>query len=93
MNFLKFKILSGREEQIQSSAQEVTTMLLNVDHIVSIKPIKISRPDHIIDGYWIRTSNNKKYRAVVIPPELEEMLEKPVSGKIKTISFEDNAIQ
>jgi len=93
MDFFKFKILNGKENQIQSSSQEVSTMLININHIVSIKPIKITRPDHIIDGYWIRTSNNKKYRAVLIPPELETMFQKPLQGQVKTISFDENAIQ
>lgn len=49
-------------------------MIFNLDHIISIKPIKIVLGDHIIDGYWMRTSNGKKYKATRIPEELFKII-------------------
>ncbi len=49
-------------------------MLVNPDHIVSIKPINIVLKQGILKGYWIRLSNGKKYRASSIPAILLEML-------------------
>ena len=46
-----------------------------LDHLVSVKPIKMMINDHLLDGYWIRTSNGKKYRAIEIPQELNQLLE------------------
>lgn len=49
-------------------------VLINTEHIVTIKPIRIMFQGHIIDGYWVRTSNGKKYKASRIPAELEKLL-------------------
>ena len=62
---------------------DVTPILINEDHLVSIKPIKMMINDHLLDGYWIRTSNGKKYRAIEIPQELKDLLE---TGEKKSLS-------
>ena len=54
---------------------EVVPMLINLNHLVSIKPIRIMANDELIDGYWVRISNGKKYRAIQIPAELKSQLE------------------
>ena len=54
---------------------EVVPMLINLNHLVSIKPIRIMANEELIDGYWVRISNGKKYRAIQIPAELKEQLE------------------
>lgn len=92
MAFKKFKILSSKEDQGPMATTE-EEILFNLEHIISIKPIKISRPDHLIEGYWIRTTNGKKYRATVIPSELEHMLDAPINGKMKTVNFDETSIQ
>ena len=47
-------------------------MLINGDQIVSIKPIKMTTDDRdVLDGYWIRLTNGKKYRALQIPASLQ----------------------
>lgn len=48
--------------------------LLNIDHISSIKPIKIMYQGNIINGFWIRMSNDKKYKATQIPKDLLDRL-------------------
>ena len=62
---------------------DVTPVLINVDHLVSIKPIKMMINDHLLDGFWIRTTNGKKYRAIEIPSELKSLLE---SGEKKSLN-------
>ena len=69
MNFLKFKIIQTREEH--SLETNLVDILFNVDHIVSVKPIKIVLSDGILNGYWIRLTNGKKYKATEIPNELK----------------------
>jgi hypothetical protein len=91
MEFGKFRILSNREDQINDI--EEATMLINFDHIVSIKPIRISRPNILIDGYWIRTTNGKKYRATVIPPQLEAQVNAPLKGHMKQVKLDEMSLQ
>ena len=70
MDFLKFKIIQSKEEH--SLETNLVDILFNVNHVVSIKPIKIILGDSIIDGYWIRLTNGKKYKATDIPFELKK---------------------
>ena len=67
-----FKILTDSNQQMDF---DVTPILINEDHLVSIKPIKMMINDHLLNGFWIRTSNGKKYRAIEIPEEFKTMLE------------------
>jgi hypothetical protein len=91
MKFKKFQILNTKEGHLHE--EEEQTMLINLDHIISIKPIRINRPNMLIDGYWIRTSNGKKYRATVIPPELDMVLEEPFQSSAKAVNFDENSLQ
>lgn len=68
MKFAKFTILNPKD-QVTSRETEVE-MLINLDHIISVKPIRIASPDRLINGFWIRTTNGKKYKAVKIPQDL-----------------------
>ena len=68
MNFAKFVILNPKDAN--TARETEVEMLINLDHIVSIKPIRISVPDRLVNGFWIRTSNGKKYKAVKIPQNL-----------------------
>ena len=78
MKFRKFNILdtkvAGQESEIE--------VLFNLDHIISIKPIRISRPDKLLNGFWIRTTNGKKYRASKIPEDLLEVIGEKYSSPI-----------
>jgi len=71
---------------------DVTPILINEEHLVSIKPIKMMINDHLLDGFWIRTSNGKKYRAIEIPSELKKLLregeKKSLNEVFKTSSKE-----
>jgi len=74
MKFRKFKILN-----IEDNApikENAVPIVFNLDHIVSVKPINIMIRGDIVKGYWIRLSNNKKYKALEIPVELKELLAK-----------------
>jgi hypothetical protein len=80
MKFRKFIILSSKGSS-SNDADEVE-VLFNLDHIVSIKPIRIARPDKLLNGFWIRTSNGKKYRASKIPDELVEIIGEKYQGQV-----------
>lgn len=72
MLFLKFKILQTREEH--SAEMKLVDILFNINHIVSIKPIKIVLDDCILNGFWIRLTNGKKYKATEIPHKYKNLL-------------------
>lgn len=72
MSFGKFTIISDRNVQALEETNE--DMIFNLNHIVSVKPIKIPMAEKVIDGFWIRTSNGKKYRAVSAPDEIKNLL-------------------
>jgi hypothetical protein len=79
MKFHKFNILDTKAAPGQETEIEV---LFNLDHIISIKPIRISRPDKLLNGFWIRTTNGKKYRASKIPDELLSVIGEKYQGAV-----------
>jgi|GEM_PF-1122629 len=89
MKFMKFSILNLKPGQTQET--EEVEVLFNVDHIISIKPIRIARPDKLINGFWIRTTNGKKYKASKIPGELLEIIGEKYQGSVSiNLDFEDS---
>ena len=69
MEFLKFTILDEKADQ-QIGIKE-QAILFNRNHIVSIKPINILiTGGDVLKGYWIRTTNGKKYKATSIPADI-----------------------
>lgn len=85
MKLMKFIILSHNEAQ---QSDEKTSILINPDHIVSIKPIKMTTTDrNIIDGYWVRLSNDKKYKAIQVP----EIVKKSFFDELPSVSISDNS--
>ena len=77
MNFHRFTILTYNEAQRN---HEKHMMLINGDQIVSIKPIKMTTDDRdVLDGYWIRLTNGKKYRALQIPASLQAYFTEPIT--------------
>lgn len=78
MHFEKFNIISDRD--VQALEETTETILLNLDHIISIKPIRIVTENGVLYGHWIRMSNGKKYRASKIPESLARLISVPKSG-------------
>ena len=72
MHFEKFTIISQRDVQALEDTHE--TILLNLDHIISVKPINIVVEQGVIQGYWIRMSNGKKYRAMEVPLSIKKLV-------------------
>lgn len=68
----KFKIVSPKDGQSVDNVFE--TLLINLDHIISLKPIRMVVEEKLMNGYWIRTTNGKKYRAVEIPQTLINLM-------------------
>jgi hypothetical protein len=92
MKFRKFSILDMKSTGA-ASAEEVE-VLFNLDHIISIKPIRISRPDKLLNGFWIRTTNGKKYRASKIPDDLLEIIGEKYQGSVNiTIDPDEQPFQ
>lgn len=75
--FEKFTILNPKASGQESEEVE---MLINLDHIISIKPIRISSADKLLNGFWIRTTNGKKYRASKIPDDLLQVIGEKYQG-------------
>ncbi len=92
MKFRKFSILDMKTTG--SSQTEEIEVLFNLDHIISIKPIRISRPDKLLNGFWIRTTNGKKYRASKIPDDLLEVIGEKYQGAVNmTIDPDEQPFQ
>ncbi len=72
MSFAKFKVVDTNE--MESVSGKYFDMIVNLDHIVSIKPINIMVEESLVEGYWMRLTNGKKYKAVDIPAELKNQL-------------------
>ena len=72
MKFHEFTIITSNE--LEAAGEVTETILINEDHIVSIKPINIVIDGDVVEGVWIRTSNGKKYRAVEIPQSFQKYL-------------------
>ncbi|MCM2351202.1 MAG: hypothetical protein NDI69_14370 [Bacteriovoracaceae bacterium] len=84
MKFKKFTVFQTKPAPGQE-AEEVE-LLFNLDHIISIKPIRISRADKLLNGFWIRTTNGKKYRASKIPDDLLGIIGEKYQGPINLVA-------
>ncbi len=90
MKFHKFTVLNPKATTHEAEEVEV---LFNLDHIVSIKPIRISRTDRLINGFWIRTTNGKKYRSSRIPKELLSIIGEEYQGIVPADAADDLSYQ
>lgn len=89
MAFSKFTILNHNEAH---QRDEVVNILINIDHIVSIKPIRMATDEQkVIEGYWLRLSNGKKYKALQVPMDLQTKLEEelPAPNFLSETAFEE----
>jgi hypothetical protein len=86
MKFQKFTVFNAKAGTQEADEIEV---LFNLDHIISIKPIRISRSDKLINGFWIRTTNGKKYRASKIPDELLGIIGEKYQGIVNLVTDTD----
>jgi hypothetical protein len=69
---LRFNVLNPEDaQQIDGIDYPI---LINTDSIVTIKNISIMYKNNIINGFWVRTANGKKYKATRIPKSLEALL-------------------
>lgn len=88
MKFRKFTIFNSKPSPGQDGDE--VEVLFNLDHIISIKPIRISRTDKLLNGFWIRTTNGKKYRASKIPDEILAVIGEKYQGIVNTFSDSEN---
>jgi hypothetical protein len=73
MNLMKFTILN---HNVAQQADEKVSMLINPDHIISVKPIKMTTTDRsVLEGYWLRLTNGKKYKAIQVPAVIQKAFE------------------
>lgn len=89
MSLQKFKIVSPKDGQSVDNVFE--SLLINIDHIISLKPIRMVVEEKLVMGYWIRTTNGKKYRAVEVPDQIKALLEDEdhISGAKMNVLSED----
>lgn len=86
MNLQKFTIFNHNEAQ---QADERLSILLNTDHIISVKPIKLTTAAReVIDGYWIRLTNGKKYKAIQIPVSIKTLF----SETLPQVALNDDGV-
>ena len=83
MELQRFTIITRNESQ---QSEEKTSILINMDQLVSIKPIKVTTDDRdVIDGYWIRLTNGKKYRAIQVPKFILDKFEQELPAGLLLI--------
>ncbi len=87
MKFRKFTVFNSKPTAGQEGDE--IEVLFNLDHIISIKPIRIARSDKLLNGFWIRTTNGKKYRASKIPDDLLVEIGEKYQGIINMYSDAD----
>ncbi len=87
MKFRKFTVFNSKPTAGQEGDE--IEVLFNLDHIISIKPIRIARSDKLLNGFWIRTTNGKKYRASKIPDDLLVEIGEKYQGIINRYSDAD----
>ncbi len=90
MKFAKFTVLNPKANASDRGFEEVE-VLFNLDHIISIKPIRISTSERLVNGFWIRTTNEKKYKATKIPAELVPVIGERYVQVIPLTSDADDA--
>lgn len=87
--FRKFKLFQDQEERLVDD--QGVTMLINLDHLVSLKPINVPTADGIVRAYWLRLSNGKKYKATTIPEELATMFESEGNNILSNLNKDADA--
>ena len=86
MDLQKFTILNINESH---QIQEEVDILINTTHIISLKPIKMTTSDmRVVDGFWIRLSNGKKYKAIRVPSFIKEAL----NEKLPSASYPESEV-
>ena len=92
MKLAKFKIITHNEAQ---QVDDKTSILINLDHIISVKPIKLTTVEReVIDGYWVRLSNGKKYKAIQIPESIKTAFQQGLPKvTISENSYHENNLQ
>ncbi len=83
MSLEKFRIVSPKDGQSVDNVFE--SLLINTDHIISLKPIRMVVEEKLVKGFWIRTTNGKKYRAVEIPNKIKELLDENESEQSQIV--------
>jgi len=89
MDLLKFYVLTGENDQ-QADLEE-QLVVFNRNHIVSIKPIRILVGHNVIEGFWIRLSNGKKYKATQVPDEIKKVFGENPHKRAIGLNFKDDA--
>ena len=88
-NLKLFHILTNSDQQLEI---ELTPMLINLEHVITIKPINIVMQNDLVEGYWIRMSNGKKYRATNAPEEIKDLLRPSGSSSKKEKKSLDDSV-
>jgi hypothetical protein len=88
MKLLQFTIVNTDNKTDLKANNKI---LINEDHIVSIKPINIMSADkRVIQGFWIRLSNGKKYKAISVPKYISDHFNESTP---KPVYLNDNSVE
>jgi hypothetical protein len=68
----RFSVLNSEDDQSLEGFDY--PVLLNSDHIASVKSINIMYKGNIIQGFWIRMVSGKKYKATRVPAAIKKLL-------------------
>lgn len=85
----RFHVLNSENDQNLEGIDY--PILLNTEHIVSVKTINIMFKGNIIKGFWIRMVNGKKYKATRVPSEIKAMLDE--DGDVTDIQINGTTVK
>jgi len=68
----RFSVLNSEDDQSLEGFDY--PVLLNMNHIASVKSINIMYKGNIIQGFWIRMVSGKKYKATRVPASIKKLL-------------------
>jgi len=72
----RFNVLNSENDQALDGIDY--PILLNTDHIVSIKSINIVHKGNIIKGFWVRMASGKKYKVTRAPDQIKNLLDNEI---------------
>ncbi|PIP95600.1 MAG: hypothetical protein COW00_00470 [Bdellovibrio sp. CG12_big_fil_rev_8_21_14_0_65_39_13] len=71
MKLERFKLYVSHEDEMSGSSSPL--LVVNTDHLVSVRPINIPHNGKILRAFWIRLANGKKYKAIEVPTEVSKL--------------------
>lgn len=71
MKLERFKLYVSHDDEMNGSSSPL--LVINLEHLVSVRPINIPHNGKILRAFWIRLANGKKYKAIEVPTEVSKL--------------------